>query len=90
MPAQWTDTDEMMYLSTIEASKIPCSLGLPTAPSTLTKLRCIGFYNMIRQGNLKAVKMGKMTLVLTKDLNEWLEKLSPQSRRPTPIPRRMR
>jgi excisionase family DNA binding protein len=48
------------------------------------------FYNMVRQGDLKVVKMGKMTLVLAKDLNEWLEKLSPQSRRPTPMPRRTR
>jgi excisionase family DNA binding protein len=32
------------------------------------------FYNMVRQGDLKVVKMGKMTLVLAKDLNEWLEK----------------
>jgi excisionase family DNA binding protein len=48
------------------------------------------FYNMVREGDLKVVKMGKMTLVLAKDLNEWLEKLPLQSRRPTPMPRRIR
>jgi excisionase family DNA binding protein len=44
------------------------------------------FYELLKRGELKAVKLGKRTLVPAKELHEWLEKLPPQSRRSTPMP----
>jgi hypothetical protein len=65
MLAQGTDTDERQYFSTIEASKILCSLGLPTAPSTLSKLRCIG-------GGPRFLKFGRKPVYTQKSLQDWV------------------
>jgi hypothetical protein len=56
---------EKMYFSTIEASKILCSLGLPTAPSTLTKLRCMG-------GGPRFQKFGRKPVYTWKALQDWV------------------
>lgn len=40
-------------------------------------------YTLLGQGDLKAVKLGKRTLILNRDLLEWLDRLPPTSGRHT-------
>jgi hypothetical protein len=57
-------SDEETYLNTDQAAQLLTDMGLPTAPGTLTKLRCVG-------GGPTFSKWGRLPVYRPPNLREW-------------------
>lgn len=65
-------TEKLEYVPVEEASRILATLGVPLAPATLTRLRCVG-------GGPRFTKFGRTPMYARQSLEDWADsRISPE------------